>query len=125
MLPALLALAVSLSFADEPANKEEEEEVVDLDAEEGHLPEGTVATVMGRSEAAVMDCAKRFGTRATHGRIEFSWQIELDGTVGRLKMVESGLKNPLLEECLTAVVKKAQFPKPRGGVVPAKHAFTF
>lgn len=124
MLSSLLAFAIATSFAsDTPVA--EEDEVTDLDAEEGQLPDGTVATVMSHSEAAVMDCSRRFGTRTTHGRIEFSWQIELDGSVSHLKMVESGLKNPLLEECLIATVKKATFPKPRGGTVHASHTFSF
>ncbi len=117
MFLVLLALA--------SAEPEADDDVTDLDAEEGHLPDGAVAGVMAKNESSVMDCSRRFGTRATHGRIEFSWQIELDGTVSHLKLVESALKNPLLEECLTGAVQKLQFPKPRGGTVHASHAFSF
>jgi hypothetical protein len=122
MFFALLVAFAAPAFATDPP---EEDDVTDLDAEEGTLPDGAVAQVMGKSEAAVLDCSRRYGSRSTHGRIEFAWEIKLDGTVAHAKIVETGLKNPLLEECLLTAVQKLEFPKPRGGTVHTKHAFSF
>jgi hypothetical protein len=121
----MLFLSLALLGAPAVATEPDDDDVTDLDAEEGRLPDGAVSGVVLKAEASVLDCARRFGTRSTHGRIEFAWEVQLDGTVSHLKLVESALKNPLLEECLTAAVQKLEFPKPRGGTVHATHAFSF
>ncbi len=124
MLFSLLLVLSAPSFATDPAPPEEDD-FVDLDAEEGTLPEGTVAKVMSKAEASILDCSSRFGSRTTKGRIDFKWEIKLDGTVTKASIVESGLKNPSLEECLLGTVKKLKFPLPRGGTVHASHALSF
>ncbi len=103
----------------------EEEEVVDLDAEEGTLPKNAVSDVLKKNDWAVTDCVTRLSGKALDGRVEFAWEITLEGKVDKLRVKESSIRNPPLQECLQKSVQRLTFPAPRGGVVPASHVFAF
>ena len=108
-----------------PVLAEEEEEVVDLDAEEGSLPKNAVSDVLKKNDWAVTDCVTRLSGKTLDGRVEFAWEITLEGKVDKLRVNESSLRNPPLQECLQKSVQRLTFPAPRGGVVRASHVFAF
>lgn len=127
MLPFVFALVLAPAVAGDPPSPPpaEEEEVADLDAEEGWLPDGAVAEVFQKNDWAVTDCVKRNASSSLDGRLEFAWEITIEGKVDKLKVKESTIRNPPLQECLQKAVQRLTFPKPRGGVVKANHAFSF
>ncbi len=126
MYTLALALFCAPAIAgDPPPPPPDEEDVADLDAEEGTLPEGAVADVMQKNQWAVTDCVTRLGGSALNGRVEFTWEIDLAGKVQKLKVKESTIRNPPLQECLQKSIQRLTFPTPRGGVVRASHTFSF
>lgn len=103
----------------------EEEDVVDLDTEEGTLPKNAVSDVLKKNDWAVTDCVTRLAGKTLDGRVEFAWEITMEGKVDKLRVKESSLRNPPLQECLQKSVQRLTFPSPRGGLVPASHVFAF
>lgn len=135
-----LLFAALLAHADEkapptpptekpPAATTEEEAAslddgADLDAEEGHLPDDAVPSVLKKNEWAFTDCYSRLGG-TTSGRALFTWEVTLTGAAANVKITETDLKNPLLEACLVKAVGRMKFPVPRGGTVHVSHTFNF
>ena len=109
--------------ADEAASMDEDDGA-DLDAEEGHLSESAVPTVIKKNEWALTDCHSRLGGRST-GRAVLKWEIGITGAAANVKLAESDLKNPMLEECLVKAVGRMKFPTPRGGAAHVSHTFNF
>ncbi len=58
------------------------------------------------------------------GRLAMRWQIDADGAVSTIEVLE-GLKHAELDKCLTAAVGSWKFPPPHEGVVSVTYPFNF
>ncbi len=59
------------------------------------------------------------------GRVEVSFVIELDGTVGKVEDHGSTLADAGAVQCVFAEYKKLVFPKPDGGIVTVVYPIMF
>jgi len=59
------------------------------------------------------------------GKVTLSWIIKLDGSVQKVWVESSSLKNGIVESCMTRSVERWQFTKPDGGMCQIKFPFVF
>ena len=59
------------------------------------------------------------------GKVILNWNIGLDGTVMKVWVGSSTLKNGTVESCMTRSVKRWKFTKPDGGICVIKFPFVF
>jgi hypothetical protein len=59
------------------------------------------------------------------GKVTLSWIINLDGTVKKIWVKGSSLKNGKVESCMTRTLKRARFTKPDGGMCQIQFPFVF
>jgi len=97
----------------------------DMDAGQGELAASQISAVLKKGSWAVQDCVSRYGGSAAQGRMVVSWEISGTGSVQNAKTTESNLRNPMLEDCVVAGVKRLKFPAPSGGTVLTSHPFVF
>ena len=65
----------------------------------------------------VQDCYKRELQRSPNlrGRVVVQFTIDPTGVVASAVIQSSNLSNPAAESCIVSAVRRARFPKPRGG----------
>ncbi|MBM4364688.1 MAG: energy transducer TonB [Deltaproteobacteria bacterium] len=97
----------------------------DMDEGQGELLPSQISAVIKKGSWTVQDCVTRYGGSAAQGRMVVSWEITSTGAVANAKTAESNLKNPMLEDCVVAGVKRLKFPAPSGGTVVTSHPFVF
>jgi hypothetical protein len=59
------------------------------------------------------------------GKVSLNWNIGLDGSVLKVWVGSSTLKNGTVESCMTRSVKRWKFTKPDGGICQIKFPFVF
>ena len=97
----------------------------DMDSGQGELAASQISAVLKKGSWTVQDCVSRYGGSAAQGRMVVSWEITGTGSVQNAKTTESNLRNPMLEDCVVAGVKRLKFPAPSGGTVLTSHPFVF
>jgi hypothetical protein len=59
------------------------------------------------------------------GKVTLAWIISLDGSVKKIWVKGSSLKNGKVESCMTRTLKRARFTKPDGGMCQIQFPFVF
>ncbi len=57
------------------------------------------------------------GSPGLSGKIKIRWDIQPDGSVRNGSVIESSMRNAMVEGCVVRVISFIAFPKPNGGVV--------
>lgn len=94
----------------------------------GSLDKEIIRRVVRENQAQIRYCYERELTRTPglNGKIVVKWVITGTGSVRQAQVVETGMKNPAVESCLTARINGWRFPKPKGGgIVIVTYPFIF
>jgi len=94
----------------------------------GYLPKKTIQVNILKGLKGVLACyKKRLEKKKTiQGKVLVRFQIDAKGRTQRAEVYKSALRDKGLEECLLAHIRKARFPKPKGGgVIKVHYPFTF
>ncbi len=83
----------------------------------GSLSREEIQRVITRVQSQVKHCytARLSDTPDLAGKVVLAWSIGADGTVTGAKVSQSTLQDKRVADCVLKVVKRLQFPKPRGG----------
>jgi hypothetical protein len=91
----------------------------------GDLDKAIIRRYIKRNIQKIQYCYEKFllGQPTAEGRVDTSFTIEPDGKV--TSSTATGI-DPLVADCVAAVIGSIEFPKPKGGgVVNVKYPFTF
>jgi hypothetical protein len=93
----------------------------------GSLSKGEVLAVINRHMGKIQGCYERGLTRkpTLAGRVTFNWTISPKGRVKGVRQVNSTLGDIPVSNCISGVIKRMRFPKPRGGSVSITFPFIF
>lgn len=92
----------------------------------GSLARYKIREVVEARKAEFLICHQQANNPAATKRFLFSWTIQPDGTVNKVKMVEGPSAEPKIQQCISKQVQKLAFPKPMGGgIVEVRWPFTY
>ncbi|MEZ4272654.1 MAG: AgmX/PglI C-terminal domain-containing protein [Myxococcota bacterium] len=94
----------------------------------GALPPDVIKKVIDRHKAQIRYCYEFQLQRNQNleGRIMMSWIIAATGSVAKVKVAESTMKNAAVESCIAEKIKTWMFPAPAGGgIVEVNYPFVF
>jgi hypothetical protein len=93
----------------------------------GSLSRGEVLAVINRHMARIQQCYERGLTRkgTMAGRVSFTWTITPTGKVSGLRQVSSTLGDVQVSNCISKVISRMRFPRPKGGSVSITFPFIF
>ena len=94
----------------------------------GSIDKSAIQRVISRSKNRIRRCYEVELQRNTNiaGRIKVQFIISANGTVVKVKIKSTTLKNSNVERCLVAAIKMMRFPKPSGGgIVEVSYPFVF
>jgi len=96
-------------------------------AVEGGLTREEIARVIQRHINQVRYCYEKELNRAPNlsGKVSVAFLIDGAGRVTTSDISESSMDDATVETCVTSVIKRMQFPQPRGGVVQVNYPFVF
>lgn len=94
----------------------------------GALDKSAIQDEIRRHLAQIRHCYQRELTKqpALRGKIVVKFVISTDGSVSSAEVKETTLANPDVESCLVDVIRRIEFPEPRGGgIVIVSYPFVF
>lgn len=93
----------------------------------GSLSRGQVLAVINRHMARIQQCYERGLTRnpTLAGMVSFTWEIKTDGRVSKLRQNSSTLGDIPVSNCISKVIGRMRFPRPKGGSVTITFPFIF
>lgn len=93
----------------------------------GFCKEKDITRVVSRRQKGIQYCYEKELARnpELQGKVTLSWRIGIDGSVKKVVVENSTLRNKKVEGCMTRNVKRWRFPKPEGGMCQIKFPFVF
>lgn len=100
-----------------PIEDSEPDDGVQVVHDRGHMDPAAVDAGLAPHRSALTSCyTQRVGRRTwLGGHVVLRWEIEADGTIGKVLLAESDLGAWPVESCLLEVARAAEFGKPIGG----------
>lgn len=95
---------------------------------EGGLSKEEIGRVIKRYLSQIKYCYEKELTRNPNlaGKIVTSFTISGTGKVTECDVVETSLNDPTVEDCVTKIIQRIQFPQPKGGgIVLVSYPFIF
>ncbi len=88
---------------------------------------GNIRRVVGGKSKAIKYCfEKELQTNPTlSGKVTAQWKVGLDGSVMESSIASSTLNHKSVEGCITRVIKRMRFEKPKGGICVINYPFVF
>ena len=88
---------------------------------------GNIRRVVGGKSNAIKYCfEKELQTNPTiGGKIIAQWKVGLDGAVMSASIASTTMNNKKVEGCITRVIKRMRFEKPKGGICIINYPFVF
>lgn len=85
----------------------------------GTLSRGQVWEVIQKHSGQIQRCYERELTKnpGLAGKIQFMWTVKTNGRVGSVRERSNSMGNPAVSKCISGVIKKMKFPRPKGGEV--------
>ena len=92
-----------------------------------YCKQADILRVVNSRQRAITYCYEKELARNPElgGKVTLSWIIKLDGSVQKVWVESSSLKNGIVESCMTRSVERWQFTKPDGGMCQIKFPFVF
>lgn len=86
-----------------------------------------ISSVVRRGSSAIKYCFEKELqlNPGLGGKVILNWTVGLSGAVSKAYVSSSTLKNRKVEGCMTRVVKRWRFDKPKGGLCSISYPFTF
>ena len=95
-------------------------------AQKGYLDEQAVERVIGRLVPSIRVCyEKATQGSGVMGTLAVMFTVNVDGSVGDVKIVENTLRLPELGDCLVSLLEGAKFPPPGKDPVSIRYPFVF
>jgi outer membrane biosynthesis protein TonB len=93
----------------------------------GSLSRADVLKVINKHFHAVQACYERalMQTPNLSGRIAFDWTVSTSGSVKGVRVRSSTLGNPKVANCISSLIKRWKFPRPKGGEAVITFPFLF
>jgi hypothetical protein len=93
----------------------------------GSLSMAEVSRVVNSHTHALQACYERalMGNPSLSGRIAFDWTVQTSGRVKGVRVRSSTLGSPQVASCISNLIKKWKFPRPKGGEVVITYPFLF
>ena len=94
----------------------------------GALPADVIKKVINRNKAQVRYCyeVQLQRNQNLEGRIMMTWIIAATGSVAKVRVKETTMRNPSVERCIASKIKTWKFPAPAGGgIVEVNYPFVF
>ncbi len=94
----------------------------------GGMNQEEISEVVNKNMNQIPHCYQRLLQKepGISGKVNLAWVISGDGSVGKAEIRTSSLGDDEFNACLTSVVKRWVFPKPRGGAdVSVSYPFQF
>ncbi len=88
---------------------------------------GNIRRVVGAKQNAIKYCfEKELQTNPKlSGKIVAQWQVGLDGAVMKSSIASTSMNNKKVEGCISRVIKRMRFEKPKGGICVINYPFVF
>lgn len=104
---------------DESEDKDGQEEGVSFVKTKGSITQDEIAAGLAPHQTELAECyTNKVGKRRwLGGHVVLKWDLEADGTLSSVKLVESNLGSWAIEQCMLDVAWTASFGKPSGGKV--------
>ncbi len=85
----------------------------------GSLSKGEVWEVIQKHNGQIQACYERqLGKNpGLAGKLTFEWIVKTNGSVGTVKEANNTLGDSAVSKCVSGVIKKMKFPRPKGGEV--------
>ncbi|QED30241.1 AgmX/PglI C-terminal domain-containing protein [Microvenator marinus] len=94
---------------------------------QGTLSQGEVYNAIQKHIGKIQACYERELNKnpSLGGKLQYEWTIKTNGRVGVVKEIGSTMGNATVSKCVTGVIRKIQFPKPKGGEVIVTYPLVF
>lgn len=94
---------------------------------QGSLSRSEVLKVLNQNQRKVVRCYERALTSKPNlsGKLTFTWTIKPNGRVGSVRQAASTLGHNGVSKCISGVIKRMRFPKPKGGSVSITFPWIF
>ncbi len=93
----------------------------------GNIPKEVIAKIMRDNQGAIQFCYQRQVQVQPdlRGKIVTDFIIGLEGRVTSSKIKQTTMMSKPVEDCISNVIRRIQFPKPGGGVVEVVYPYLF
>lgn len=93
----------------------------------GSLSRSQVLSEINRHMRRIQQCYERGLTRSPNlaGRVLFTWTITPKGSVSGVRQGSSTLGDIQVSNCISKVIQRMRFPRPKGGSVTVSYPFIF
>jgi len=83
----------------------------------GSLDSRTIQKIVRQHTGEIKACYERelVKTKGLNGKITMNWFISPDGSVSKVYVTESTMKNKAVENCMVSSIQHWRFPSPKGG----------
>ena len=94
---------------------------------QGRLSREEISRVVNAHINAIQACYERalMGNPTLSGRIVFDWTVTKRGTVKNVRVRSSTIGSSKVANCISGLIKRWRFPKPKGGDVVVTYPFLF